>query len=196
MTATDSPDAARRPSARDRLLAAANELFYAEGIQTVGVDRIIEHAGVAKASLYNLFGSKEQLEAAYLASRHEVTATRLTEAIAKVEDPRQKLLSIFDSQVQQFAQPDFRGCAFAAAGSEAPPGGMVEQAIGEFRSWMRALFTDLAEAAGAPDPEGLSRQLQLLYDGLGLAARMDHRDPQMARSGRDAAQMLLDAALS
>src|SRR6202166_2107173 len=74
-------------TARERLLAAANELFYAEGVQTVGVDRIIEHAGVAKASLYNLFGSKEALVAAYLASRHERTTSRLTEAIERVDDP-------------------------------------------------------------------------------------------------------------
>ena len=53
------------PSARERLLAAAGELFYAEGVQTVGIDRIIAHAGVAKASLYNIFGSKEELVRAY-----------------------------------------------------------------------------------------------------------------------------------
>ncbi len=56
-----------RGSARERLLDAANELFYAEGVQTVGIDRIIERGGVAKASLYNLFGSNEVLVAAYLA---------------------------------------------------------------------------------------------------------------------------------
>ena len=65
-----------RASARERLLAAADELFYSEGVQTVGIDRIIEHAGVAKASLYNLFGSKEALVAAYLASRHDRTTSQ------------------------------------------------------------------------------------------------------------------------
>ena len=67
MTTAAPPGIPQRASARERLLAAANELFYAEGVQTVGIDRIIERAGVAKASLYNLFGSKEELEAAYLA---------------------------------------------------------------------------------------------------------------------------------
>ena len=79
-----------RSSARERLLAAANDLFYAEGVQTVGIDRVIERAGVAKASLYNLFGSKEELVAAYLASRHDGTTKRLTEAIGRVHDPREK----------------------------------------------------------------------------------------------------------
>jgi AcrR family transcriptional regulator len=185
-----------RASARERLLAAANELFYAEGVQTVGIDRIIERAGVAKGSLYNVFGSKEELVAAYLASRHEGTARRLTEAIESLDDPRQKILAVFDAQAQLFGQPDFNGCAFIAASTEARPGGLVENAADQFRAWIRGLFTDLAEQAGAPDPVGLGRQLHLIYDGAGLAARMDHCDPGIAQPTRDAAQALLDAALT
>jgi AcrR family transcriptional regulator len=188
--------AERRASARERLLAAADELFYAEGVQTVGIDRIIERAGVAKASLYNLFGSKEELVAAYLASRHDRTTSRLANAIAGVDDPRQKILAVFDAQAQQFEQADFNGCAFMAASTEAPPGGLVAHAADEFRAWIRGMFTDLAEQADAPDPAGLGRQLHLLYDGAGLAARMDHCDAGIAPSARDAALALLDAALT
>jgi AcrR family transcriptional regulator len=183
-----------RASARDRLLDAANELFYAEGIQTVGIDRIIERAGVAKASLYNLFGSKEELVAAYLASRHDRTTSRLTEAIEKVADPRQKILAVFEAQAQQYEEPDFNGCAFIAASTEAPTGGLVEHAADQFRAWIRAMFTDLARQAGASNPVSLGRQLHLIYDGAGLAGRMDHHDPAIARSSRDAVQALLDAA--
>jgi AcrR family transcriptional regulator len=181
-------------SARERLLAAANELFYAEGVQTVGIDRIIERAGVAKASLYNLFGSKEELVAAYLASRHDRTTSRLTEAIEKVDDPRQRILAVFEAQAQMYQQPDFHGCAFIAASTEAPSGGLVEHAADEFRAWMRAMFTDLAEQAGAADPVNLGRQLYFIYDGAGLAARMDHHDPAVASSARDAVEALLKAA--
>jgi AcrR family transcriptional regulator len=185
-----------RTSARERLLAAANELFYSEGVQTVGIDRVIERAGVAKASLYNAFGSKEELVAAYLASRHDATATRLAEAIERFDDPRQKILAVFDAQAQQFEQPDFNGCAFIAASTEAPPGGLVEQAADQFRAWVRGMFTDLAQQLGAPDPVGLGRQLHLVYDGAGLAARMDHRDPGIGPSARDAARALVNAALA
>ena len=185
-----------RSSARERLLAAANELFYAEGVQTVGIDRIIERAGVAKASLYNLFGSKEALVAAYLASRHDLTAGRLTEAIESIDDPRQKILAVFGMQAQQYEQPDFNGCAFIAASTEAPSHGLVEQAADRFRAWIRAMFTDLAEQAGAPNPIDLGRQLHLVYDGAGLAGRMDHHDPGIAPSARDAVEALLDAALA
>jgi AcrR family transcriptional regulator len=191
-----APAATGRASARERLLGAANELFYAEGVQTVGIDRIIERAGVAKASLYNLFGSKEELVAAYLASRHDRTTSRLTEAIASVEDPRQKILAVFDAQAKLFMQPDFNGCAFMAASTEAPSGGLVEDAADQFRAWIRAMFTDLARQAGARDPANLGRQFHLIYDGAGLAARMDHHDPGIAPSARDAVQALLEAALA
>jgi AcrR family transcriptional regulator len=187
---------AQRASARDRLIAAANELFYAEGIQTVGIDRIIERAGVAKGSLYNVFGSKEELVAAYLASRHQGTTKRLTAAIERVDDPRQKILAVFDAQAALFTQPDFNGCAFMAASAEAPAGGLVEHAADQFRAWIRGLFTDLADQAGAPDPVSLGRQLHLVYDGAGLAARMDRCDPGITQPARDAAQALLDAALT
>jgi AcrR family transcriptional regulator len=186
----------QRSSARERLLDAANELFYAEGVQTVGIDRIIERAGVAKASLYNLFGSKEELVAAYLASRHDLTTSRINRAMEVVDEPRQKILAVFDSQAQQYEQPGFNGCAFIAASTEAPSEGLVEQAADRFRAWMRALFTDLAEQAGAPDAGSLGRQLHLVYDGAGLAGRMDHREPGLAGSARAAVQALLDAALT
>jgi AcrR family transcriptional regulator len=150
---------------------------------------------VAKASLYNLFGSKEELVAAYLASRHDRTTSRLTEAIESVDGPRQKILAVFEAQAQQFEQPDFNGCAFIAASTEAPSGGLVEQAAEQFRAWIRTMFTDLAEQAGAPDPVSLGRQLHLIYDGAGLAGRMDHHDPGIAPSARDAVQALLNAAV-
>jgi AcrR family transcriptional regulator len=180
------------PSARDRLLAAADELFYAEGIQTVGIDRIIEHAGVARASLYNLFGSKEGLVQAYLATRHDATTQQISAEVDRHHDPRDRLLAVFDAQGAIFAQPGFRGCAFMAACAEAPPGGLVERAADENRAWVRALFVDLAAEAGASDPDALARQLQVVYDGAGVAARMDH-EPTVAASARQAAAALLDA---
>ena len=79
-------------SARERLLDAANELFYAEGVHTVGIDRVIERAGVAKASLYNTFGSKDELVRAYLEGRHARMAGRITAYLERYADPRDKLL--------------------------------------------------------------------------------------------------------
>jgi AcrR family transcriptional regulator len=182
-----------KPSARERLLAAAGDLFYAEGVHTVGIDRIIEHAGVAKASLYNTFGSKDELVRAYLEGRHAETAGRITRALGRYRTPRDRLLGVFEAQGELFAEPGFRGCAFASASAESP-NGMVEQATADYRGWVRGLLTDLAADAGAPDPAGLARQLHLIYDGASLSARMDH-DPSAAVAARAAAAVLLDAAL-
>jgi AcrR family transcriptional regulator len=181
------------PTARERLLAAANELFYAEGVHTVGIDRVIERAGVAKASLYNTFGSKDQLVLAYLESRHARMEERITRHLARYTDPRDRLLSVFEAQSELFAEPGFRGCAFASASAESP-GELVEQAAGEYRRWVRTLLTGLAGEAGVAAPELLGRKLQMLYDGASLSARMNH-DPSSAAVARAAAETLLDAAL-
>ncbi|WP_428340268.1 TetR/AcrR family transcriptional regulator [Mycobacterium sp.] len=184
---------ATRQTARERLLAAANELFYAEGVQTVGIDRVIERARVAKASLYNTFGSKENLVQAYLETRHQATLQRLLRTVGQHDDPRQRLLAVFDAQAEMFAEPAFHGCAFITASAEAPEGGLIEHAADDYRADIRNLLTGLAGEAGASDPAALGRQLQLLYDGGGLAAQMD-RDPDVAASARTAAALLLDAA--
>lgn len=188
MTTTDIT---RRVSARDKLLAAANELFYAEGIQTVGVDRIIEHAGVSRASFYNNFTSKERLIHTYLLGRHDLTTSRLSRAIDDAEDGRDKILAVFDAQAEQLRQPGFNGCAFVAASTEAPPGGLIDHDAEAFRTWIRTMFTQLAQQAGAPNPDQLGEQLHVLYDGASLAVRMDH-DPTIATAVRAAVTALLD----
>ena len=84
---------ARRP-ARERLLGAADELFYEQGIHTVGIDKIIERAGVAKASLYATFGSKEELVRAYLEGRQEARRARIESHLARHKHPRERILSV------------------------------------------------------------------------------------------------------
>jgi len=187
--------AAVKRSPRERLLDAANELFYAEGVQSVGIDRVIEKAGVAKASLYSTFGSKEELVCAYLEERHERTLGRLRAAADKVEDPIEKLLAVFDAQAQLFQRTDFRGCAFTAAAAEAQAGSRIETAARSFRADVHTLFKDLAQSAGAPDPEQLASQLQLIYDGSGAAAKASGND-SIAVPARAAARALITSALA
>jgi AcrR family transcriptional regulator len=186
---------AARPSARERLLASANELFYEDGVHTVGIDRVIEHAGVAKGSLYNTFGSKDELIRAYLEGRHASMEQRFGRALERYDSPRDRLLGVFDVQAELFSEPGYRGCAFARASAESHPGDLVEQATADYRAWVRSLFTRLGQEAGVPDAPGLASQLHMLYDGSGLAARMDH-DPSAAAAARVAAAALLDAALA
>jgi AcrR family transcriptional regulator len=185
--------AATGGSPRERLLAAADELFYREGVHTVGIDRVIERAGVAKATLYSTFGSKEELIAAYLETRHDAMRERLRRAIERRRSPRARLLAPFDVQEQLAADESYRGCAFANATAETH-GARADAAVAAYREWLRDTFAELAAAAGARDPKGLARQLHLLWDGAGQSARMDH-DPAAARAARAAASALLDAAL-
>jgi AcrR family transcriptional regulator len=179
-------------SPRERLLAAASALFYEEGIHTVGIDRVLERAGVAKASLYSTFGSKEELVGAYLQLRAERRQRRISERLARIEDPRQRILAVFDVLGDVAAEPGFRGCAFVNASAEGPRGETkVASASADMRGWLRALFTDLAHAAGAADPARLAGELVLLYDGATVGAAMD-RDPSRARVARTVAARLLD----
>lgn len=184
--------AASKMSARERLLAAANELFYEEGVHSVGIDRVIERAGVAKASLYNTFGSKEELVKAYLAARHESRRERMERSLARYDTPRERLLGVFDVLGELYG-PSYRGCAFLNASAEAHGAG-VDEACDNYRGWVRGLFTDLARAAGVRDPESLAARLVLLYDGTGVSARMD-RDPSAAGTAKSVAAVLLDAAV-
>jgi AcrR family transcriptional regulator len=179
-------------SPRERLLAAATELFYEEGVHTVGIDRVIARAGVAKASLYATFGSKEELVKAYLEGRAAMRRDRLLAAAASVEDPRAKILAVFDTLAELAAQPNFRGCAFVNASAEGP---RDETKVGEVcvdqRAWTRSLFTDLARGAGARDPERLAGRLVLLYDGAIVGASMDRR-PGRVQEARELVELLLD----
>ncbi len=193
-TMAKKPLARRRRSARERLLAAADELFYGEGINTVGIDRVIEHAGVAKASLYDCFGSKEGLIRAYLTARHEGRQKLLRDRLARYGKPRDRLLAVFDLMAEIAPATNFRGCAFIRAHAEAHAEDTVKAVCDEARSWMRGLFIDLAQDAGAADAEGVATQLVLLYDGASVATQMD-RDPAAATSARAAAELILNAAI-
>lgn len=189
---------ASRLTARERLLGAASELFYAEGIHTVGIDRIIARAGVAKASLYNTFGSKDELVRSYLQQRHAVVEARVTVALERWDDPRDKLLGVFVAQGERMAEPDYHGCPFISASAESEPDSPALQASVEYREWLRSLFGDLAGQAGVTDEadvERLARQLVMLYDGAALSLRIDGNRMAATAAG-DAARLLLDAALA
>ena len=197
MTITTSGESdTARGSPRERLLEAAGELFYAEGVQSVGIDRVIERARVAKASLYSTFGSKEELVRAYLDERHAWIVGRLQDAADAVDpaDPVARILAVFDAQAERFPAADYHGCAFIAAAAEAPRDGRIDEATRAYRGEIRDLFTQLSTAAGALDPALLASQLQVLYDGASTAANLD-RNASIAGPVRAAAASLIAASL-
>jgi AcrR family transcriptional regulator len=188
-----SPPSPRKRSARDRLLEAADRLFYDEGIHNVGIDRVLEQSGVAKGSLYYNFGGKDDLVRTYLENRHAKWAARIDEELAGATTPDAKILAVFDALAALFAAPDFRGCAFINAAAEAQTGSAEELATKDFRTWLHELFSALVTATGYGDSDKLARQLVMLYDGANISAQLDH-NPAVAAAARDAAADLLDTA--
>ena len=183
----------RRRSARQRLLKAADDLFYSEGIHAVGIDRVIAHAGVAKGSLYYSFAGKDDLVRAYLTGRHGKWAERVSAGIEACTDPRERILAVYDALGALFAEPDYRGCPFMNALAEAAPDSVEAQAATTYRAWVRDLFLGLVTDAGAAEPKELAESLVVLYDGAVATARMDEA-LGAALTTRRIAELVLDSA--
>ncbi len=181
------------PSPKERLLAAVDELFYNEGIHTVGIDRVIEKAGVAKGSLYYNFGGKDDLIGAYLHGRHVAWAARVDEGIAAHDDPTEKILSVFTTLGELFAEPAYRGCAFTNAMAESLPDSAERIAGKTFRAWLHQTFSDLVAALNIADPEALTARLIVLYDGANGTAQLDGSS-EPARLAGSMAALVMTAA--
>jgi AcrR family transcriptional regulator len=185
---------AKRPSPRERLLAASDELFYRDGVHSTGIDAVIERAGVAKGSLYYIFGGKDELVAAYLRGRHQVWRQRVEAAQADTDDPDQKILAIFDALADYVSRPEFRGCPFNNAAAEAPAGQAERLAISEYRDWLRQSFRQLAVDTGAADSEALTDALIVLYDGALATTNTAEPARAAAMTAKRIARLTLAAA--
>src|SRR5277367_5320636 len=185
---------AERPSARERLLAAADELFYRDGVHSTGIDAVIEKAGVAKGSLYYIFGGKDELVAAYLRGRHEAWRQRVEAVRADTDDPDKKILSIFAAVADYVSQPECRGCPFHNAAAEAPEGEAQRLAIKEYRDWLRRSFAELAAGAGVADSDALADALIVIYDGALATAETGGTARARALTAKRIARLILAAA--
>jgi AcrR family transcriptional regulator len=181
------------PSPRERLLAAADVLFYNEGIHTVGIDRIIDKAGVAKGSLYYNFDGKDDLVREYLLGRHATWSADVDRAVSAAHTPEDKVLAVFDVLGTLFAKPDFRGCSFMNAVAEGQPGSPELLAAANFRAWVHQLFDGLVDDLPVEGKAELSKQLIVLYDGSVATAQMDS-SAEPAQTARKLAQMLIRTA--
>ena len=136
---------------RERIMATACRLFYDEGIQAVGIQRLIDEAGIAKASLYAHFSSKDDLVAAYLDQKG---GRRRAEVQAHLDNPRLsargKILKIFDMIAIEVETPGFRGCPFHNATAEvADPEHPIRLAARRQREWVHEVIMRLAQETGA-----------------------------------------------
>ncbi|MCB5182466.1 TetR/AcrR family transcriptional regulator [Streptomyces antimicrobicus] len=166
--------------ARTRLLDAAEELFYAEGIQAVGMDRIRTASGVPLKRLYRLFPAKDALVAAYLERRDRRWLDSLRAATAGAADP---VGAVFDWLAAWFTEPGFRGCAFLNAAGELGPG-----APAVVRRHKAALRDLLAEVGGSAER---AEHLLILVEGATAVASLSPGpDPAPAHRARELAGRL------
>ncbi|MFV8051893.1 TetR/AcrR family transcriptional regulator [Mycobacterium sp. 48b] len=168
--ATAAPATGTAPPAQ-RLLATAAELFANQGIRAVGIDQILREAGVAKASLYSTYGSKDALVIAYLADLDHADRNRWERAVADIEDPVDRILMFFELASVAATRRDYRGCLYANAATEYP--GVELEPVRAHREWLRDRLATLLDQAGVSSPAVLARRIQLLYDGALLGSKLD-----------------------
>jgi AcrR family transcriptional regulator len=194
MQSTDERESPVRIGApRERLLTTAYQLFRQNSVNTVGVDRIVAEADVAKTTLYRHFPSKEDLTVSVL-QHHEEVWTRgwLEQEIGRRGTTAGgRLLGIFDAFDEWFHRDDYEGCLFARVLLEtSDPESPVRAAATTGLENVRAFIRSLAEDAGVDDPDGLALQIQMLLLGAIVAATFGHLDA--ARQAREVARALLE----
>jgi AcrR family transcriptional regulator len=167
-----SPSLVEEPltPAGERLLEAASELFYRHGIRAVGVDLIADTAGTTKKTLYDRFGSKDELVVRYLRRRALRWQEFLRAGLAGVPAGPDRPAAVFDV-LREWLRDQDRGCGFVNAYAEV--GGTDHPAVAEIRAekaWMRECLTELIREAGHPEPERVGTELCLLYEGASVLA--------------------------
>jgi len=182
---------------RERLLNSASRLFYKEGVQAVGIERLLEDADSAKASLYSNFGSKDALIAAYLERQAVASREKVEERLRAFDGPKAaRVLKLFDLLSEWTKEKDYRGCPFQNASSElTDPAHPARAVIERQRAWLVELVRSLVLDAGVRPAEPLTQALVVLYDGA-VAGTMVHRSGAGPRAARWAAERLLTAALA
>jgi AcrR family transcriptional regulator len=181
-----------RTEPRERILDTAYQLFSRRGVRAVGVDEVIDRAGVAKATLYRHFPSKDDLVLAFLERREQLWTLGLVEAEARRRGstPQEQLLAIFDVFDEWFHRDDFDACSFINVllemGSEHPLGRASIQHLDNIRSIVRRL----AEEAGLRDPVAFGHAWHILMKGSIIAAA--EGDADAAQRAKSMAHFLID----
>ncbi|QST01027.1 TetR/AcrR family transcriptional regulator [Pontibacillus sp. ALD_SL1] len=161
--------------AASKILDTASHLFYWKGIHSIGVETIAKEAGVTKKTLYDRFGSKDQLIVSYLNDRDTKFRSHINDYLDQVsnQDPKEKIISIFDALERWLKNQNQRGCAFVNALAELPeeshPG---REVIIEEKRWLKQLFISLLEEAGVKNPDEAGEKLLVLHEGVTVTYSM------------------------
>ncbi|WP_144110012.1 TetR/AcrR family transcriptional regulator [Paraburkholderia sp. BCC1886] len=161
------------PQAQQNLLRAAEELFYREGVRSVGVDAVVERAGVNKMSLYRQFSSKDELVMAYLERKDQQFFGYVEKSFAKHPgEPARQLQQYFDDLAARASIDDYRGCPFVNVSVEFPDATHpARQFVFRNKQRLMARLLELASAAGADEPAELANALGLIIEGVYAASQ-------------------------
>jgi AcrR family transcriptional regulator len=177
--------------AAQRILDAASDAFYWEGIQAVGIDTIIDRAGVARGTLYNNFGSKDDLIAIYLRSRQHRWQCFYAEVTERYRTPVGRLLAAFDAYGEYLVADGYRGCAFTNAMAELTDPTHPAQVIArDHKENLRRVFVEMADEAGCREPQTVGDRLQLLLEGAWVTA-VARRDTRPLDDARVMAELVI-----
>jgi AcrR family transcriptional regulator len=192
MLQTSEANAKLAPGARERILDGSYELFSRRGVRDVGIDEVIEAAGVAKATLYRHFSSKDELVLAFLERREQLWTREFVEAGAdsRGATPEERLLAIFDVFDEWFRREDFEACSFINVllemGAGHPAGGASMRHLEN----IRAIVSRLAREAGLRDPVSFAHSWHILMKGSIVAAQ--EGDVEAARRAQSMGRLLID----
>lgn len=182
--------------ARDRLLEAAHELFYAHGVTATGIDAITARAGVARKSLYNNFASKDALVAAYLEDRHEQWLARFAARKEQAESAAERALAVFDAYVDHAEAEHlegFRGCGLLNAAAELPAGALGREAVRHHKEQVENLLCEaLAEIMREEEARQLAEHLSFVLEGAVSRAGLEGTADRLRRA-REIAEGLVAA---
>lgn len=155
---------------RSRIVDTASRLFYTQGYNSTGINQVIREAGVAKASLYQHFPSKEDLLAEYLKVTSVSTNDVLQSVIDKYSSPRERILGLFDFLLKLTKQTEFQGCNFLNVAAEIPKDNQkVRALIKKQKNFIRKMFTDLLKPLGKED---LADELYILFDAALVSSKV------------------------
>lgn len=155
---------------RTRIIDTASHLFYTQGYNSTGINQVIKEAGVAKASLYQHFPSKEDLLAEYLKQAAADTNQALQTITDKYDSPREKILGLFDFLLKHTKQNEFLGCNFLNVAAEIPKDNQkVKALVKKQKNAIRKLFADLLAPLGK---ENLANELYILFDAALVSSKV------------------------
>jgi AcrR family transcriptional regulator len=165
---------AHPPRAAERILGAAQDLFYREGIRAVGVDEIVRQAGVTKPSLYRSFASKDALTASYLREYDRSFWERFDKSVAaRPGDPRAQIVDFLTGVGKRAVKPNYRGCGLTNAAVEYPEAGHPARVVSEEnKRELRRRLREMAAEMGAVEPDVLGDGLLLLIEGAYISAQL------------------------